>query len=162
MGRGSSGLNGGGSGGGAGGGSQLPPLPSNIIGGRQKIFHDTMNSADARGANDVKFTSDMQDSVEYGQGWFVKGSYEIMAQNNGKDTVKRVSGEITAMNGRLYGIEQDLSSYRVTDLRTGMLITGNAPSKYAVWNDILTFNDGVSRNRATLNNFEKRFANAHK
>lgn len=151
-------------GGGSGGGmSQLNPLPSNVIGGKRKIFHDTMNSAKARGANNVRFTTgDMEDRVEYGQGWAVKGSYEIMAQNNGQDVIKRVSGEVTALNGRLYGVESDLSNYRVTDLRTGMLVTGNAQSKYAVWNSILTFNDGVSRNKSTLDNFEKRFANAHR
>ena len=158
MAKGASGLKGTG-----GGVSQSNPLPSNIIGGRIKIFHDTMNSTEARGANNVKFTTgDMEDRVEYGQGWAVKGSYEIMAQdNNGRDTVKRVSGEITAFNGRLYGIESDMSNYRVTDLRTGLLITGNANSKYKVWDSILTFNDGKSRMKSALDNFEKRFANAH-
>lgn len=162
MGNGSSGIGGGS---GTAGSTQLNPLPDNVIGGKRKIFHDTMNSTEARGVNRVKFsTGDMEDVVEYGNGWAAKGSYEILKNIDGQDTAQRISGEITAFNNRLFGIQSIGDEYRITDLRSGMIIGADQPSKYKVWNAILTFNDMLSKpnNKKLVESGEARFKKAHK
>ena len=155
MGRGNSGI--GGSKISAGGSRVLPPLPSNVIGGQLKIFHDTMNDPAARGSNDVRFTSGIQDEVAFGRTYTVNGSYEILTPAG----IQRRTGEITAFNGRLFGVEQTQSGFNTTDLRTGLAIGQRDQSKYAVWNTILVFNDGKSRMAQRLQSAETTFKQIH-
>ncbi len=154
MGRGSSGLGGAGS---RGGSSTLPPISNNVL-GAQRTFYDTMNSQEARGANVVKFTSGMNSEPAYGHTWYANGSYEILTPAG----TQRRNGEITTHGKRLYGIEQTPNGFDVTDLRTGLLIGQRDQSKYAVWNTILAFDDGVNRQLASrVRNAEATFKAIH-
>lgn len=137
----------------------LPNLPDSV-GGRIRIFHNMMNDSAARGDNDVRFTGDMHEAPASPYGYSVPGTYEVL---KGGGVVERVSGEITAFNGRLYGVQYiEAETFRVTDLRTGMLISNTEDSIYKAWEAILTFNDGLSRMRKSLESAEEMFKNAHR
>lgn len=141
--------------------SKLPDL-SDSLGGRIRIFHDMMNDPSARGDNDVRFTGDMYEAPGSPLGYSAPGTYEILKSGN---IIGRVSGEITAFNGRLYGVaySAEAETYRVTDLRTGMMLWSPDDSIYGAWNTILTFNDGLHREKVkkSLASAEERFRNAH-
>lgn len=145
----------------ANGASTLPDLSENL-GGRIRIFHDMMNDQSARGDNDVRFTGDMHEAPASPLGYSVPGTYEILKTGY---VIGRESGEITAFNGRLYGVKYnaEAETYTVTDLRTGMMLWSDDDSIYGAWNTILTFNDGLHREKMkkSLADAEDRFRKAH-
>ena len=143
--------------------SVLPDLPENM-GGRIRIFHDMMNDPSARGDNDVRFTGDMHEAPASPYGYSAPGTYEVLKGGKEK-TRERISGEITAFYGRLYGVQRvDEENYMVTDLRTGMLISYSEPSIYKAWEAIRTFNDGLHRERMkkSLESAEAMFKKAQR
>ena len=119
---------------------KLKPLPDNIIGGKKFNAHEALNSKEARGTNDIRFFSELKDSVELNNG-YAEGSFEIRLSNGERE---RVRGLITVQSGRAYGIRDTGGRYDTTDLRTGIKI-GDDSSLYQVNNTILTFNDGFRR-----------------
>ena len=147
-----------------GGASVLPPLPETALESAMTKFHDMMNDPEARGANKVLFTGNMRKEPAFGtNGYFAPGSYEILKATG----PERISGIITAYGGRLYGIEQTESGdYRVTDLRTGLLISADygSGSLHKAYEDIRVLDDRLSRQESTrkqIRSAEERFKDLH-
>lgn len=140
------------------GSSTLPPLPETIL-GRKRIFHDMMNSPEARGSNAVRFTSDLKSDPAYG--YYAEGSYEVLTPAG----TQRRTGKITAYANRLYGIETTSEGLRLTDLKTGMLISERAHSEYSLMNSIAAFADSITNRpafRESVKNAEERFNAVHR
>ena len=84
------------------------------------------------------------------QGVKLEGTFEIIKERNGDVSREKTKGYIIKNGDRAYGINVDGNKYRITDLKTGMLIDGNADSFYSVKNAILLFQD-----RMAYDNFKK-------
>jgi hypothetical protein len=78
------------------------------------------------------------------QGVELEGTYDIISERNGDVVREKTKGYIIKNGDRAYGVNIDGNKYRTTDLRTGMLIDGNAQSFYGVKNAILLFQDHMS------------------
>ena len=78
------------------------------------------------------------------QGIELEGTYEIISERNGDVVREKTKGYIIKNGDRAYGVNIDGNKYRITDLRTGMLIDDDAKSFYGVKNAILLFQDYMS------------------
>lgn len=152
MGRGSSGRK---------GRANLRPLASNVM-GAPRVFHETMNSKEARGANKILFTSDMKESPFIRSNWanaYAEGSWEILV---GGDRIERAGGMITTVGDWLIGIQgNDENGYAVTDIKTGTLVVPHAASVSDATYAAGILVDGTVK-KASLERAEERFRNAHR
>lgn len=133
-----------------------------------------MNDDSARGANDVRFTSDLKEDVnlEYPSnpgGFYAEGSFEILKRGpDGEPTTERVRGMIAPMtigpdHYRLMGIHGiPGKGYTITDLRTGTaMASGLSHYTNAARDAVYNMANANSRQADRIDSYEQMFKRAH-
>lgn len=126
---------------------KLDPYKTGLIREARKY-----NNPEARGTNDVKINKIEEDGIKRK---FI-GSYETLVSNNKEKSRVRERGEIIEFAHRLYGVHKGDLEYRITDLKTGMII-GSTKSEHHVQDKIFLFDAAISRNKDAVKGAERLF-----
>ena len=126
---------------------------------------------EAIGDNDVRITRTLDENTGIGNQARVAGlgnkwgTFEIIANQNHQDVIRRASGILYKYGGRVYGITGNLKTnmWHITDIRSGMAVSFPTDGLFRAKDAIRLASDNIhSASKTGIKSAEDRFRKAKK